>query len=800
MKSDEAGNYFNPKLQQKFMISFYFHVKKVLAQFDKKNCIEFVNRGIFRNATLNLYQCPLSLSHWIKLGKENCKHVSALMVEQLRFWKVCIQYGYCLSYFGDFFPALDLWLTPPKFEKLIENSILNDFAGITTEAYLVLDSLVKRLPNFNSQQHVSEPVDDDKENWSWSHVGPIVNIALKWIAFKTNPDISRFFDQKKGIENPFVHKDLSTRPLLWVISAVMHLLSSVLKKATPEDTNSLPENGRLLPELFKFVSKIGFEVLNNWFISFSGVNNEDYGTDPSAAGSFFDELCHMSNHGEHEISLASTCCLQRLVQVVLSLNNLIQLAKTDIQNPSSQVHGFSKDWTLLEDGILKRSLIILRSGLTTFMKQVTSEWHYVQSIEIFGRGGPAPGVGLGWGASGGGFWSKTVLSAQTNAELLIHLLEIFPFPFSENMPSDEDMTFTVQRINSALEVCLTIGPWNRVTMEKALDILLQVPVLKYLDLLIHNFLHLNKEIKQLDWAYQEEDFLVFSKMLASHFRKRWLSIKKKFKAVESRSSSCQEASTKGSISLGTIPEDVEISNTAIQDQNCPSLVVEWAHQRLPVPLHWFLSPISTIHGGKHAELPTTKIKNLEKNCTDLIEVASGGLFFLLGIEAMSSFLPSDVPSPVQSVPVVWKLHSLSVALLDGMSVLEEKKSRDLYEALQELYGQHVDKSRVHKSTTPFFKMEKNCIEFLRFQSDIHESYSTFIETLVEQFSAISYGDLIYGRQVAIYLHRSVEAPVRLAAWNALSNARILELLPPLEQCFADAEGYLEPVEVLLTNH
>ncbi|RVW96725.1 Transcriptional elongation regulator MINIYO [Vitis vinifera] len=251
-------------------------------------------------------------------------------------------------------------------------------------------------------------------------------------------------------------------------------------------------------------------------------------------------------------------------------------------------------------------------------------------------------------------------------------------------------------------------------------------------------------------------------MLASHFRKRWLCVKKKFKAVESKSSSGQKASTKGSESLDTIPEDMDISNTTIQDHDCPSLLVEWAHQRLPLPVHWFLSTISTIHDG---------------------------------IEAMSSFLSSDVPSPVRSVPVIWKLHSLSVTLLDGMSVLEEEKSRDVYEALQELYGQLLDESRVHRSTKPMPETgEKNSIEFLRFQSDIHESYSTFIETLVEQFAAISYGDLIYGRQVAIYLHRSVEAPVRLAAWNALSNARVLELLPPLEKCSADAEGYLEPVE------
>ena len=97
-------------------------------------------------------------------------------------------------------------------------------------------------------------------------------------------------------------------------------------------------------------------------------------------------------------------------------------------------------------------------------------------------------------------------------------------------------------------------------MKKALDILFQVPVLKYLHLCICRFLHLNKEIKQFGWVYQEKDFLIFSKMLASHFGKRWLCVKRKFKAVEEKSSSGQNPSTKGSDFLDTIPEDKDISN------------------------------------------------------------------------------------------------------------------------------------------------------------------------------------------------------------------------------------------------
>jgi hypothetical protein len=244
-----------------------------------------------------------------------------------------------------------------------------------------------------------------------------------------------------------------------------------------------------------------------------------------------------------------------------------------------------------------------------------------------------------------------------------------------------------------------------------------------------------------------------------------------------------------------------------QDNHLTSLTAEWAHQRLPLPLHWFLSPIATISNNKQGCLQSSSdTRNPTEHTHDTLEVAKGGLFFLLGLETMSSFLPTDAPSPVRFTPLIWKLHSLSVMLLSGMGVLEDDKSRDVYEALQNLYGQLLDESRSVRSAEHFLEDnvnvvpetgKKSALEFLRFQSEIHESYSTFLETLVEQFASISYGDIIFGRQVAVYLHRCTETPVRLAAWNGLANAHVLEILPPLEKCFAEAEGYLEPVEVQL---
>ncbi|KAI5577602.1 hypothetical protein BDE02_09G123800 [Populus trichocarpa] len=756
---------------------------KVLAQSDKNNCIELIKNGFVQAMTWHLYRYTSSLDYWLKSGKEICKLSSALMVEELRLWKACIHYGFCISCFSDIFPALCLWLNPPTFTKLQENNVLGEFASVSKEAYLVLEALSRNLPNFYMQKHASNQMSDcagdEQESWSWSFVTPMIDLALKWIASISDPYISKIFEWEKGNRSEFVFQDSSISSLLWVYSAVLHMLSTLLERLIPEDALRLQGSGQHVPWLPEFVPKIGLGVVKNGFLS------------------FIDELCHLRQHSNSETSLASVCCLHGLIRVSVSIDNLIQLAKSGVHSPPSQEYRFSGESKILEDGILKSSLVELKCVLNLFIKFVTSEWHSVQSIETFGRGGPTPGAGIGWGASGGGFWSMTVLLAQTDARMLTSMLEIFQNLSTTEVPTDEEMVFAMNMISSLLGVFLTIGPRDKPVMKKALDILLHVPVLKYLDFYTRRFLQLNERVKLFGWEYKEEDYVSFSNTLASHFKNRWLSVKRKLKATP-------EDNSKGKSSLETIHEDLDISDMTWQDNHLTSLTAEWAHQRLPLPLHWFLSPIATISNNKQGCLQSSSdTRNPTEHTHDTLEVAKGGLFFLLGLETMSSFLPTDAPSPVRFTPLIWKLHSLSVMLLSGMGVLEDDKSRDVYEALQNLYGQLLDESRSVRSAEHFLEDnvnvvpetgKKSALEFLRFQSEIHESYSTFLETLVEQFASISYGDIIFGRQVAVYLHRCTETPVRLAAWNGLANAHVLEILPPLEKCFAEAEGYLEPVE------
>lgn len=746
----------------------------MLAWHKKTNCLTFMNSGILHKVTWHLYRNPISLDNWVKSGKEACKLSSALLVEQLRLWKVFIRNGYCLSDFSNMYSSLCVWLSVPNIEKLTDNDVIREYCAITKEVYLLLDVLAGKLPNFYSSINKTENVSQDKEALSWNQFGPIIDLAIEWIQVKSIPIVSGLFHCQNKDNEHRSSQDSEIDFLLWVISSVLNMLSTVLKAVIPEDIMNFP-NGHL-PWLPEFVPQIGLEIIKNGYLQDAICN------DLSENGSIVKYLCHLRTENGRELAISATCCLQGLVQVVDSVDKLIQHTNLEIHRTPSKFVSLSREDKVLANGILKSCVVEVRYLLITLVKLITSEWQHMQPVEIFGRGGPAPGVGVGWGASGGGYWSLNTLLAQQDARLLIYLLEISETPSTKDPLEPGLMDYSKQMLNCALTACLVVGPGNSPVIGKLLKFLFQVPVLKYLDLGIRQFLSPGQGYSPFRWNYEEEEYLLFANVLATHFRNRWLSVKKKKqKATDEINRVSHKSTKKGSQSLETIHEDdTSASNSAGEESSSSRL--EWAYQRLPLPAHWFLSAISTFNIVKN----TSDKETYMEVPSDFLEVAKGGLFFLLGIEAISGSLSSEFSSPVKSVPVVWKLHALSVVLLSGMGVLEDEKSRDLYENLQNVYGKFVDDKELPKSQG---------VGPLRFESEIHNNYSTFIETLVDQFAAESYGDVLFGRQVAIYLHRSVEASVRLATWNALSNARALELLPPLDKCFTKAEGYLEPIEV-----
>ncbi|RRT59666.1 hypothetical protein B296_00045644 [Ensete ventricosum] len=744
---------------------------KVLSQANKQVCLDFVRRGVFQQAMWHWYKNVFTLESWVKSGREYCKLTSALMVEQLRLWRVFIQYGFCVTYFVDFFPAMCLWLGPPTFTKIIGNDILGEFTSITTEAYLVLEALAQKLPNLHSTEKVNkQTIDlsvDAAEFWSWNHVSPMIDLAIRWLSLRDIPYISSLIaDPKKRMSHVEV---ASMASLLWVISAVLHMLCGILVRAFAFSGthNKMDKKNSSLPWLHHFVLKIGLKIIKNGFLDFlhsSTYEFEDFSTEN---GSLARVLCLLRQQKNVDVSLSSVSCLRGLVQISQLVDEHVQRAKT-INNDQSFTEGMlGLPEKTLEEGIIRSAQNDLLHVLTLFIDALSSEWQVLQSVEMFGRGGPAPGIGFGWGSCGGGFWSLNVLLAQIDSQLILSLYNIIPIVSENDLIQVEsirpDNAITLQRINSMLGICLLAGPGDEATLDKALDYLFHLPVLKYLGFCVNHFLSHIKFSNASDLQYGEEDYIFFSEILKLHYRERWLIAKRK-----TTTQVHNDDIHKRSHALETIHEEIEPQAAVSKDHSSNGLLVEWAYQRLPLPMHWFLSAVCIMGDLK---------KTATCSPADVVDVAKSGLFFLLGLEVMSSFLCSTSrDSLISGIPLVWKLHALSMALHVNMDVLGEERSGNVFKTLQDMYGQHIDQ-----------------LKFLNFQT-IHESYNTFVEDIVEQFCAISYGDIIYGRQLAVYLHRVVEASVRLAMWNALSNIHALELLPPIGKCIAGAEGYLEPVE------
>ncbi|PKA59000.1 hypothetical protein AXF42_Ash001093 [Apostasia shenzhenica] len=779
---------------------------KVLCQTDKRICSNFVERGVFQQVMWHWYRSPYSIEQWVQFGKENCRLTGALMVEQLRLWKVCIRYGYCIGYFADFFPNLCLWLTKPTFSKLLDYNLLDEFAYMASEAYLILGALAKWLPFLHSTDQLSRPganfSDNNMEAWSWGYVVPMVDLAMDWLQLKEIPytaSVARI-EESMNIQNT-----LATS-MIWVISAVLSMLCCIFSRISPESPDDGPASTSL-PWLPDFVPKIGLEIVKNGFLGFNNICGISCKEFPAAGCSLVEGLCYLRRQNGIDVSLSSINCLHGLLQLASLIDKCIMRARDACHAHPFRGNGFEVEGKILEEGVIKLARDDLVRVLDLFVNFVSSEWPIVQSLEAFGRGGPAPGVGVGWGSSGGGFWSLNILLAQTEAQLFFELFRIFPvvvekdIAFLEAMKpavgKDADsMNLAMRRLNSLFAVCLIAGPGDAVIFEAALGILLQPPVLRYLNLCMQHFLHDNKRFKPLKWEYEEKDYLLVSKVLNSHFREKWLSIKRKSSGNINKGIENPTLPNKNG-ALETIhetPEDQEITDVSPSSTACNSFLIEWAYQRLPIPMHWFLSAICRI--GESRTVGTS-------SSAEILDLAKGGLFFLLCLEALSSLLfPDYQESPILSMPLAWKLHALSMSLHVNMEVLEEEKTRDVFECLQELYGKQVDdlkgKEKCWKlQDAPLNSMTNHKAmtnELLLFQSEISQSYPTFVEDLIEQFGAISYGNIIFGRQIAIYLHRSVDTPVRLAAWNALSNAYLLELLPPLESCFTGAEGFLEPPE------
>ena len=127
--------------------------------------------------------------------------------------------------------------------------------------------------------------------------------------------------------------------------------------------------------------------------------------------------------------------------------------------------------------------------------------------------------------------------------------------------------------------------------ERSFDILSQPSVLKCLESSIHCLAPQMKLPKTFEWDITEDEYQHFSNVLNSHFRSRWLAIKKKNPYKHARNNSAINK-PKVPDTLETFQEEMEL--TEVVNPPCSTLVLEWAHQRLPLPMHWILSSICCI--------------------------------------------------------------------------------------------------------------------------------------------------------------------------------------------------------------
>ncbi|KAL4186003.1 hypothetical protein AMTRI_Chr09g31530 [Amborella trichopoda] len=109
----------------------------------------------------------------------------------------------------------------------------------------------------------------------------------------------------------------------------------------------------------------------------------------------------------------------------------------------------------------------------------------------------------------------------------------------------------------------------------------------------------------------------------------------------------------------------------------------------------------------------------------------------MGLEAMSALCSENPSSPILHVPLVWKLHALSMVFLKRNDILEEKQTRDTFKTLHDMYGQRMDKLRQGRPEVPENEKSSGVYsrKILYFVKEVHESYRSFIEIPIDQFNA-----------------------------------------------------------------
>eukprot|EP00850_Spirogloea_muscicola_P015786 SM000124S25918 [mRNA] locus=s124:145953:151736:+ [translate_table: standard] len=375
------------------------------------------------------------------------------------------------------------------------------------------------------------------------------------------------------------------------------------------------------------------------------------------------------------------------------------------------------------------------------------------------RGGPAPGPGVGWGRRQSGdpqYWSLPTAVLQAKARIAADLLEATgqqsePEPATggsmsycdspDRQGSKDGGAVRHFRFKVGLAVAGLAGPGDSALLARVLlSAVLDERALG--DLLEQLATHMS-----LDGAGGATSALAalparLRRLLLPHYVTEWLSVKER-----PQRAAVTEAGDVRPGGLAPVPEAEDEHGT--EAEAAPGRLAEtWVGQRLPLPEHWLLSALAVPRGADGGAAAA--------------DVVEAGL--VLALCTLEAGWPEG--SLVFSRPQV--LHGLSQAFVASDGVVAGDLARSAVRALQDWCGRQL-----HAGVC------------------FGRSYAMVAEQLANHFSDTSYGDRLYGRQVAALLAPPVAcAEVRLATWQALANSGSLALLPDLADCFFPPDSYL----------
>ena len=788
---------------------------QILSDISRLNCNHFSRSGALQLAYSELYkQGFLSQAH---TRLENT--VVSNLVESLRLWQTCMQYDINVSLFTDIYPILCFWLSPLTIEEICIKS--SEFSlCLAQESYRLLEQLAQTLPSLHSNQEEMYDSDESQDQkWSWRVMVPLVETALGWLSIER---ISAIVEQISNSQEC----DMHTVKLIETLASVLQFLGSVCEKIR----GSEDEEDSSVAFIPTFIPRLGLLLATCKIVQYEDTDDTHMTQTEKGTDTLFRSLCSIRHDMNGEIALAATSCLQAVVRIFDIVDQVIKTARAQStlvtkSNESTRAH------TILDHGLVFSARRQFQVLLVSAGNEVIENASLLQSKETNGRGGPAPGLGIGWGALGGGAWSRCILLAQVTARLVTSLLEMVPLDthrvgaessdsgthcvpsMGEQQYEGKTGSYTSElmwRISCGFGCVALAGPGDGDFVKEACSKLLLHPnvIAALLDTTEFSLKTLHSGLAVL--GISRESLSNFShekvsKALLRHYEQTWITEKK-----SKRMRSSEDINLKGILKgkktgarLSTVQEDGVNHRTRSKN----TLAQEWARQRFPLPSHWLLSSLATnitqllfkAQGGEDV-VGVSTVDEVEKE--NMEEVVKAGLSWLLGLESLNFITYGKGNNPLRVIPLVRKLHMLSSVFVLGGDVFLQKETRAMIGALQELFGYQLDELTSFRNTDTASPKENQdglaleVQEQLNFERGIDGNYTSFAESLAEQFGASSFGDIVFGRQVATYLQQGVPHPIRLAVWRVVADAQALQLLPPLTQCCGQPSGYLYPFEVI----